>query len=173
MSLSSSNSLFTNSNWFAFEDNKTNNDDLTGAPASASPGSEGGLEDETHNAEAELDPATTSPVPETKPDLPSTAAEISSEDAKRTDVSSQAENKPPEWVQWRETSSSGVDSESEKTPLPDAAPEEPSESQADNTSLNTTDPSPAPDESNQQQPTVQENPPSVETSSEAEKKEQV
>ncbi|KAL8137084.1 hypothetical protein V2J09_003085 [Rumex salicifolius] len=111
-----SSSLFTNSNWFAFEDEKINNDSLTETVASASLGTErmGGNEHPDNN---ELESVTT--------------AETSSGDTKPIDDSNKTDGKPPEWVEWRETSSSSETPSS----LPNGSPEEQSEISAEKESI--------------------------------------
>ncbi|PON54762.1 SIT4 phosphatase-associated protein family [Parasponia andersonii] len=105
-----SGSLFTNSNWFAFEeDNRVSNDHSTGLLASPSPNAEGagavnsGGDDVNVGEEDELvDTATSSPEPEAKSGdtMPQEPSNIREMESKETD-------KPPEWVEWRETSDSG------------------------------------------------------------------
>lgn len=104
-----SGSLFTNSNWFAFEDdNRLSNDRSSGSLASPSPNAEGtgavndGGDDVVVGEDDDLvDTATSSPEPETKTEdtdrMPTNLREVES---KETD-------KPSEWVEWRETSDSG------------------------------------------------------------------
>ncbi|KAJ0017478.1 hypothetical protein Pint_11154 [Pistacia integerrima] len=102
-----SGSLFTNSNWFAFEEERINNDRSTGSPASPSPNNEeaavtnGGGDDEVVVGEDEdLDDTATSPaVPETKSE--DTDVVNLPKDSEETGPS--ATEKPPVWVEWRET----------------------------------------------------------------------
>lgn len=106
---SCSGSLFTNSNWFAFEeDDRLSNDRSTGSLASPSPNAEGtgmvndGGDDVVVGEDEDLvDTATSSPEPETKTEdtdcIPTDLREV---ELKETD-------KPSEWVEWRETSDSG------------------------------------------------------------------
>ncbi|KAL5577378.1 hypothetical protein UlMin_019077 [Ulmus minor] len=104
-----SGSLFTNSNWFAFEDGRVSNARSTGSLASPSPNAEGDAsgDDVIVGEDDELvDTATSSPEPEPKSegtslDVPSTIRETESKEA----------DKPPEWVEWRETSDSGDQSD--------------------------------------------------------------
>ncbi|KAM7256691.1 hypothetical protein ACFE04_012432 [Oxalis oulophora] len=98
-----SGSLFTNSNWFAFDEDRVANERSTGALASSSPNT-----GETTNASGEdvvvgddsdlADSATSPVVPEAK--LEDTTA---NEDSKETD-------KPPVWVEWRENPDSSAPS---------------------------------------------------------------
>ncbi|KAK6154834.1 hypothetical protein DH2020_009082 [Rehmannia glutinosa] len=90
-----SGSLFTNSNWFAYEDERTVNENSTGSVASSSPNTEedhmdvGGGADDDAIAEQDddlVDPAISEP-PALKP------LEDGSE-------------KQPEWIEWRESSDS-------------------------------------------------------------------
>lgn len=107
---SCSGSLFTNSNWFAFEeDNRVSDDRSTGPLASPSPNAEGtdvvnsGGDDVNVGEDDELvDTATSSPEPEAKSEdsMPHESGNLRETESKETD-------KPPEWVEWRETSDSG------------------------------------------------------------------
>lgn len=104
-----SGSLFTNSNWFAFEDDRIANERSTGSLASPSPNTETGLTDSGRNDKVivdeddELDDtATSSPSPEVKPQ--ESTETNPSEDLKET-VADESD-KPSEWVEWRETSDS-------------------------------------------------------------------
>ncbi|GKV31615.1 hypothetical protein SLEP1_g40291 [Rubroshorea leprosula] len=100
-----SGSLFTNSNWFAFEDDRVANECSAGALASPSPQTEGadvvntdvdyevivGKDDDLNDA------GTSSPVPEAKL---GDATLDPSEDPTENEPS--ASDKPPVWVEWRE-----------------------------------------------------------------------
>ncbi|XP_075664596.1 uncharacterized protein LOC142634193 isoform X2 [Castanea sativa] len=102
-----SGSLFTNSNWFAFEDDRVANERSTGSHASPSPNTEetcvinGGSDDNVIVGEDDdlVDTATSSPEAGTK-----------SEDTTHLDNSRETghaeTDKPPEWVEWRETTDS-------------------------------------------------------------------
>ncbi|GLT34134.1 hypothetical protein SLA2020_086710 [Shorea laevis] len=94
-----SGSLFTNSNWFAFEDEKVANERSTGAVASPSPQTEGSgvLDSEVEDEVIVGDTATSSPVAEAKL---GDATLDSSEDSTENEQS--AADKPPVWVEWRE-----------------------------------------------------------------------
>ncbi|OMO83273.1 SIT4 phosphatase-associated protein family [Corchorus capsularis] len=102
-----SGSLFTNSNWFAFEDDRVSNERSTGAVASPSPNTEGagvvnadGEDDEVVVGEEDdlEDTAISSPVPDAKSeDNPADLAQDSKE------AGPSANDKPPVWVEWRET----------------------------------------------------------------------
>eukprot|EP00262_Sarcandra_glabra_P007053 TRINITY_DN1961_c0_g2_i3.p1 TRINITY_DN1961_c0_g2~~TRINITY_DN1961_c0_g2_i3.p1 ORF type:complete len:641 (+),score=114.94 TRINITY_DN1961_c0_g2_i3:46-1923(+) len=108
-----SGSLFTNSNWFAFEDDRTPNELSTDPIASPSPNTE-----ETNpiqrNSNGDIvvgedddlaDTATSSQAPENG------QTEKLKEDARS--LGPTQGNKPPEWVEWRETSDSGDPSNSD------------------------------------------------------------
>ncbi|XP_030968511.1 serine/threonine-protein phosphatase 6 regulatory subunit 3 isoform X2 [Quercus lobata] len=102
-----SGSLFTNSNWFAFEDDRVANERSTGSHASPSPNTEemcvinGGSDDNVIVGEDDdlVDTATSSPEAGTK-----------SEDTTHLDNTRETghteTDKPPEWVEWRETTDS-------------------------------------------------------------------
>lgn len=127
-----SGSLFTNSNWFAFEGERIVDEHSSGSTASSSPNTKdtkghegvGGADDEDL-----ADTATSEPVQEI-PTLDDNA-EINapsklSEGSRETETS--GSDKPPEWVEWRETSgslelpptsdSSNTSSAAHKPPLP-------------------------------------------------------
>lgn len=113
-----SSSLFTNSNWFAFEDNRIASERSTGSLASPSPNTEGTI-DISHGVDDEVivgqdddlvDTATSSSVTEKIPEE-ATVNDIS-DDLKETGPSES--EKSPEWVEWRETSDSGDQSDVEK-----------------------------------------------------------
>ncbi|XVF23124.1 hypothetical protein REPUB_Repub13aG0010700 [Reevesia pubescens] len=102
-----SGSLFTNSNWFAFEDDRVSNERSTSALASGSPNTEGagvvsgdGEDDEVVVGEDDDldDTATSSQLADAK--LEDNSADLS-EDSKEAGGS--ANDKPPAWVEWRET----------------------------------------------------------------------
>ncbi|KHG10743.1 Serine/threonine-protein phosphatase 6 regulatory subunit 3 [Gossypium arboreum] len=103
-----SGSLFTNSNWFAFEDDRGSNDNPAGALPSASPNIEGagvvngdGEDDKVVVGKGDdlEDTATSSQVPDVKSEVNS--ADLS-EDSK--EAAHNANDEPPTWVEWRETS---------------------------------------------------------------------
>ncbi|KAJ8758822.1 hypothetical protein K2173_000543 [Erythroxylum novogranatense] len=101
-----SGSLFTNSNWFAFEDDRIANERSAGALSSSSPSDEGsgginGEEDEQTmgNKDNELEDSGTSLVPESSI---IDASENVSKDSNETGIN--ASDKSPVWVEWRETS---------------------------------------------------------------------
>ncbi|TYH47543.1 hypothetical protein ES332_D10G004600v1 [Gossypium tomentosum] len=103
-----SGSLFTNSNWFAFEDDRGSNDNPTGAVPSASPNTEGaGVINGDGEDDKEVvgkgddldDTATSSQVPDVKSEVNSANL---SEDSK--EAAPNANDEPPTWVEWRETS---------------------------------------------------------------------
>ncbi|RVW24001.1 hypothetical protein CK203_092072 [Vitis vinifera] len=112
-----SSSLFTNSNWFAFEDDRIANERSTGSLASPSPNTETGLTNSGGNDEVivgeddELDDtATSSPLPEVKPH--ESTQNNPSDDLK--EIGPDESDKPPEWVEWRETSDSSNPSDVDK-----------------------------------------------------------
>ncbi|KAF2317887.1 hypothetical protein GH714_041207 [Hevea brasiliensis] len=100
-----SGSLFTNSNWFAFEDDRVANERSAGAHASPSPNNDetggvnsAGSDQVMVGEDVDLDGiASSSPVPELSID--DTSVNNSSKDVKETS----ANDKPPVWVEWRET----------------------------------------------------------------------
>ncbi|KDP34941.1 hypothetical protein JCGZ_09229 [Jatropha curcas] len=110
-----SGSLFTNSNWFAFEDDRVANERSAGALASPSPNNEEtgvvngvGNDDGVVGEDDDLnDTASSSPVPE--PTLEEISANNLSEDLKENSTN----DKPPVWVEWRETPDSSDPSISE------------------------------------------------------------
>lgn len=112
-----SSSLFTNSNWFAFEDDRIANERSTGSLASPSPNTETGLTNSGGNDEVivgeddELDDtATSSPLLEVK--AHESMQNCPSDDLKETRPDES--EKPPEWVEWRETSDSSNPSDADK-----------------------------------------------------------
>lgn len=116
-----SGSLFTNSNWFAFEDDRVSNERSTGALASASPNTEGagvvngdGEDDDVVVGEDDDldDTATSSQVPDAK--LEDNSADFS-EESKEAGPS--ANDKPPVWVEWRETPDSNEPSASDESAI--------------------------------------------------------
>lgn len=102
-----SGSLFTNSNWFAFEDDRVANERSAGALASSSPNNEGSGVVNTWGSDEVIvgkddnldDTATSSPVP--KPNLDDPSMSNLSKDCKEAGIS--AGDKPTAWVEWRET----------------------------------------------------------------------
>lgn len=138
-----SSSLFTNSNWFAFEDNRIANERSTGSPASPSPNTEGtgdingGSDDKVILDQDDdlVDTATSSSVTELSPEP--TLHSIS-DDLKETSPSES--EKPTEWVEWRETSDSIDQSDGENPPVVASSQVEPEE-HADDVSPATPEPS--------------------------------
>ncbi|CAL1402829.1 unnamed protein product [Linum trigynum] len=115
-----SSSLFTNSNWFAFEDDRAANERSAGAPASSSPnnndeGGTGGAAADVSNKEDVAaasedddlgDTATSLPpsVGVCNKNLDETSANSSlSKDSNEEMETGANDNKPPAWVEWRET----------------------------------------------------------------------
>ncbi|GJW80711.1 putative ribonuclease H-like domain-containing protein [Tanacetum coccineum] len=101
-----SESLFTNSNWFAFEEEKAAHEQSTSTVASPSPNTEGtakaieGDDDKVtsiKNAKDLVDSAT-SEVLESKPGLDDTTIEKSTEDLTQSES-----DKPHDWIEWRES----------------------------------------------------------------------
>ncbi|KAK9267336.1 hypothetical protein L1049_009760 [Liquidambar formosana] len=142
-----SSSLFTNSNWFALEDDRITNERSTGSLASPSPNTEGtgdingGGDDEVILGEDDdlVDTATSSAVPETKTE--ESMLHNESEDLKETGPSES--DKPPEWVEWRETSDSGDQLDADKPPIiPNGKAKIEPEDQGD-VDPDTTEPSPS------------------------------
>ncbi|KAE7996079.1 hypothetical protein FH972_000828 [Carpinus fangiana] len=104
-----SGSLFTNSNWFAFEDDRVANERSTGSLASPSPNTEGGDvngggDDNVIVGEDDelIDTATSSPEAGEKSEDTTDLLSNNSRETGQTET-----DKPPEWVEWRETSDSG------------------------------------------------------------------
>ncbi|KAL5977133.1 hypothetical protein ACLOJK_021475 [Asimina triloba] len=135
-----SSSLFTNSNWFAFEDDRVVNERSTGSIASSSPSmvetgplGSNNSDDEVVVGEDDLGNAV---VHSKEPDPGSNPKELGSgssmnsglEDSKEdTEPSISGEgDKPPEWVEWRETLDSGDRSDVEPPPttVPNGEPED-------------------------------------------------
>ncbi|MFS7889708.1 putative SIT4 phosphatase-associated protein family [Helianthus anomalus] len=129
-----SGSLFTNSNWFAFEEERVIPEQSTSTVASPSPNTDattdGGGDDMVMSNENDKDlvDSATSEVPQSKQDLDDAAI------GKATDQSTSTENdKPTEWIEWREAvepeSSSVIATESAGTShaatdsLPNGVPE--------------------------------------------------
>lgn len=119
-----SGSLFTNSNWFAFEDNRVNNERLTDSLASSSPNNEepGAVSSSTSDdvnasEDAVIDTATSLQVPEAE----SKAQELTTDGSSLQQEPGNAEagEQTTEWVEWRETSGS-----SEEAPKQEANPNE-------------------------------------------------
>lgn len=110
-----SGSLFTNSNWFAFDDDRVSNDRSTGSLASPSSNAEGtGVVNETGydnvivgEDDDLVDTATSAPEQEIKLESTQSHDPSKSEEAELSET-----DKPPEWVEWRETSDSGDPSDS-------------------------------------------------------------
>ncbi|XP_020673791.1 serine/threonine-protein phosphatase 6 regulatory subunit 3 isoform X2 [Dendrobium catenatum] len=106
-------SLFTNSNWFAFEDDKAVNDRSTGSIASPSPNSEDTDEVMVDETEDLVDRATSSemsnsarnfPEPGTIP-LGNGPVDEPKEDTGHSCPINEGD-KSPDWVEWRETTDS-------------------------------------------------------------------
>ncbi|XP_039037508.1 serine/threonine-protein phosphatase 6 regulatory subunit 2-like [Hibiscus syriacus] len=97
-----SGSLFTNSNWFAFEDGRVSGEHSTGALPCASPNTDGagdGEDDKKVGKDDDLDDtATSSQLPDAKLQVNSADLSDNSKEA-----GPNANDKPPSWVEWRET----------------------------------------------------------------------
>ncbi|XP_012443080.1 uncharacterized protein LOC105767977 isoform X2 [Gossypium raimondii] len=103
-----SGSLFTNSNWFAFEDDRVSNECSSGALASASPNTERaavvngeGEDDEVVGGEDDDDLDDTATSSEVSEGNKIDHSSDESKDSKEAGPS--ANDKPPAWVEWRET----------------------------------------------------------------------
>ncbi|GMH01415.1 hypothetical protein Nepgr_003254 [Nepenthes gracilis] len=144
-----SGSIFTNSNWFAFEDDRINTDRSTGALASPSPDTEAAaaaaaatraVDDQVNVGEHELSDKTS---PETKSKLESTAE---SSFCGSKEIGQGEVDKMPEWVEWPETSSSSDAPDTDRPPLlPNGMLEEESADQMDDVSPDKANPSPSMD----------------------------
>ncbi|KAH7654362.1 serine/threonine-protein phosphatase 6 regulatory subunit 3 protein [Dioscorea alata] len=116
-----SSSLFTNSNWFAFEDDRTINDSSAGSLPSTSPSSDETDEVVLGENDDLLDTATSSKPSDsaiaseepTEQILENGPAKVSDDETSFPPHPSEGD-KPPEWVEWRETTDSGE--------LPDSNP---------------------------------------------------
>ncbi|KAJ8549289.1 hypothetical protein K7X08_032996 [Anisodus acutangulus] len=120
-----SGSLFTNSNWFAFEDDRVINDQSTGLVASPSPNTEDTnvIRPSTNDVAAadedeDLADTATSEQPEPKPSSNHPAPSSLSEDLHHATGSEAI--KPPEWVVWRESSDT-IGTSNQTSDSPDAA----------------------------------------------------
>ncbi|XP_042519140.1 serine/threonine-protein phosphatase 6 regulatory subunit 2-like [Macadamia integrifolia] len=113
-----SGTLFTNSNWFAFEDDRISSERSNGSLASPSPNAETGVissgsDDEVIVGEDDDlgDTATSLQVPEPAPKVEDPSGAVTpdglSQDLKE-EMKPDDGDKSPEWVQWRETSD-GID----------------------------------------------------------------
>lgn len=104
-----SGSLFTNSNWFAFEDERVVSEPSTDSVASPSPNTEGtgiisgsGNDEVIVNEDDDKEDAATSKVPEPKSSEGDPALNSSAGDLRETGGPSEGD-KPPEWVEWRDS----------------------------------------------------------------------
>ncbi|KAK1309605.1 hypothetical protein QJS10_CPA09g00710 [Acorus calamus] len=122
-----SSSLFSNSNWFAFEDDRVIDDQSSSSLASPSPNSND-TNEVTVSKNDELVEAAASDATKTAPNFEEPETEVTPEgpvdDTKEDPTSSSPEgaDNPPEWVEWRETSERGakaVDTELEATEVVD------------------------------------------------------
>ncbi|KAL6992191.1 hypothetical protein U1Q18_010298 [Sarracenia purpurea var. burkii] len=100
-----SGSLFTNSNWFAFEDDRIVNERSADSIASPSPNIEGtgvslGDDEVIVGKDEDLDDTATSQGPVLKLNSEPTLGNLSDE---LNETKSKESDNPPEWVEWRET----------------------------------------------------------------------
>lgn len=124
-----SGSLFTNSNWFAFEDDRAANERSTASAASPSPNTEetsvvkwASNDEVIPKEDADVADTATSEMPEPKPSLDNSLFEDISEELNETGVG--VADKPSEWVEWRESSDSIEPSSPNRPPvLPNGEPE--------------------------------------------------
>ncbi|KAA8514846.1 hypothetical protein F0562_018025 [Nyssa sinensis] len=141
-----SGSLFMNADWIAFGDNRILNERSTGPVASPSPDAEGigngGGDDEVIVDEDDLVDTATSQLSEPKPSLEDSAFVNLSKYTGEAEVSES--DKPPEWVEWRETSDSLEPSDADRPPvLTNGDHQLELENRADNIDSDTADPSPS------------------------------
>ncbi|KAK6917077.1 SIT4 phosphatase-associated protein family [Dillenia turbinata] len=141
-----SGSFFTNSNWFAFEDDRIANEQSSSSLASPSPDTEetgvinnGGDDVVIVGGDNDLeDTATTSADPVKH--LEEASVDAHTESTKGT-VLGDSDN-PAEWVEWRETDDAGDPSEVGKSPvLPNGGPEVLVADKGSDVDLTTTEPS--------------------------------
>ncbi|KAJ4975068.1 hypothetical protein NE237_000174 [Protea cynaroides] len=137
-----SDSLFTNCNWFAFEDDKIASERSSGSLASPSPNAETGVigsssDDEVIVGEDDdlVDTATSVQVPKPGPNVEDPSSVVTpdglSQDLKE-EIRPDEGDKSPEWVQWRETSDGGDPSNADHPPLPNGEIEVDSKDQTNN-----------------------------------------
>ncbi|KAK1277769.1 hypothetical protein QJS04_geneDACA022169 [Acorus gramineus] len=122
-----SSSLFSNSNWFAFEDDRVVDDQSSSSLASPSPNSND-TNEVTVSKNDELVEAAASDATKPAPNIEEPEIKVSPEgpvdDTKEDPTSSSPEgaDNPPEWVEWRETSersAEAADTELEATEMVD------------------------------------------------------
>ncbi|GFP95963.1 serine/threonine-protein phosphatase 6 regulatory subunit 3 [Phtheirospermum japonicum] len=107
-----SGSLFTNSNWFAFEDEKTGDEHSSDPITSSSPNSEPpesvkeADNDVTVEEDEDLTDTATSESPEPKPTPDENTETTTKLSEGPTETETSGSDKPPEWVEWRESSHS-------------------------------------------------------------------
>lgn len=143
-----SGSLFTNSNWFAFEDNRTINEHSADSIASPSPNvDDSEVVNTASDAEFIIDKdedlvdTATSQLPE--PNLSSEPTSINLSGELSETEAKESEN-PPEWVEWRETSDSMDPSDPGKPSiLPNGEVQVESEEQDVSIDSNVANPSPS------------------------------
>ncbi|XP_043700614.1 serine/threonine-protein phosphatase 6 regulatory subunit 3-like [Telopea speciosissima] len=148
-----SGSLFTNSNWFALEDDRIASERSSGSLASPSPNAETGVitsssDDEVIAGEDDdlADTATSSHLPEPGPNAEDPSSAVSpdglSQDLKE-EIRPDEFDKPPEWVQWRETSDDNASSDANHPPLPNGELEVASKDHTDSVDMDTVESSPS------------------------------
>eukprot|EP00268_Persea_americana_P034177 TRINITY_DN3381_c0_g5_i1.p1 TRINITY_DN3381_c0_g5~~TRINITY_DN3381_c0_g5_i1.p1 ORF type:complete len:789 (-),score=185.63 TRINITY_DN3381_c0_g5_i1:925-3291(-) len=131
-----SGSLFTNSNWFAFEEDKIADERSTDALASPSRGAEeagpgSGCDDEVVVGEVDdlVDPSSSMQMPGPGSSLDEfgtgTSDDCSTSELKDARNMNPSEgDKLPDWVEWRETQDSSISSSTELSPsMPNSEPE--------------------------------------------------
>lgn len=134
-----SGSLFTNSNWFAFEEDRTADDHASAAPKAEGHDGVEITENVIVEEDEDLTDTAASKPPEQKPtsddDVPNKFPEGS------TESETSGSQKPAEWVEWRESSDStempplsnaeNVSSSAQRPPLPNGEVQEELECQPD------------------------------------------
>ncbi|XP_042489476.1 serine/threonine-protein phosphatase 6 regulatory subunit 3 [Macadamia integrifolia] len=148
-----SGSLFTNSNWFALEDDRIASERSSGSLASPSPNAETGVissssDDEVIAGEDDdlADTATSTHVPEPGPIAEGSSSAVSPDDLSqdlKEEIRPDEGDKPPEWVQWRETSDDNNSSDANHPPLPNGELEVDSKDYTDIVDMDTIESSPS------------------------------
>ncbi|PSR98720.1 Serine/threonine-protein phosphatase 6 regulatory subunit like [Actinidia chinensis var. chinensis] len=143
-----SGSLFTNSNWFAFENDRIVNERSDDSITSPSPNAEGtgvvnsvGGDEVIVDKDEDLTDTATSHVPEPEIISEPTLGNLSKESI---ETGTKESDKPPEWVEWRETSDSIEASDTEMpSNLPNGELEMESEDLVSKVDPNAANPSPS------------------------------
>ncbi|GAB2214036.1 hypothetical protein Droror1_Dr00018368 [Drosera rotundifolia] len=144
--------IFTKTNWFAFEDDRTNDDSITSAPVSPSPdvkpiSADSTGDDQVTAPEHEGTKASLQEQETSQELVDSQAAESSFSGSGETEVCEH--DKPPEQVEWKETetaTSDGLSVADKPTLSPNDTRGEETETQAADTSPPTNDPTPSADD---------------------------